>query len=447
MSSMSRRDFLLGLAAIGLLPITARAAPWSNWSGNQQANPSQWIYATDEDAVVAAVRSNSRLRVVGGSHSFSALVPTDGALLSLDGLSGLIEHDGGRHQATLWAGTRLMQAGEALAGVGQSLMNEPDINLQSLGGTISTAVHGTGRTLHCLSAYVRGLRLVTARGDVLDCSAEQHPELFEAARVGLGSLGVITRITLQNAPLYRVRETVEVLDLEEALAAVDAAKDQHRHIEFLAFLDAEEAIVKRHDIVDEPEHFPSQEDDNPALDLAADTARRWPWLNRWLQELVGVLVEPQTRVGEGWKVFASPRTIPFNEMEYQVPAEVGLQCFNEIRAAIRQSGIQVFFPIEFRYVKGDDLWLSPFHGRDSVSISVHQYHKQDYRPLFALVEPIFQRYAGRPHWGKLHTLTAADLAPLYPRWDDFQRVRREADPEGKFMNAHVRTLFGEAGSA
>lgn len=445
-TGLSRRHFLMGtgaLAGSSLLPL-AHANEWKNWSGAQTATPDQFLFATSEDEIASAVRAARQVRAVGGSHSFSPVVPTPGTLISLERLNGLVRHDAATHQATLRAGTRLAQASAELAAVGQSMLNEPDINMQSLGGAISTATHGTGTTLNCMSACVQALRLVTATGDILDCSASQNSELFRAAQVAVGSLGIITEVTLQNAPAYKLRETVKTMNMHDALEWVHANRDQHRHIEFWGFVAGNEAIVKLHDISTDPDTPPVEAsiDENDLLEFAANTARRLPWLNRWIQELVGAFVDEGTRVGPSGRIFPSPRAVPFNEMEYQIPLETGVQCFHELTEAIQKSGIQVFFPLEYRYVKADDLWLSPFQGRDAISISVHQYARQDYRPLFAVAEPVFRKYGGRPHWGKLHTQNAASLAALYPHWKEFQRVREAFDPTGKFLNAHLRELFG-----
>ncbi|MDF3031437.1 MAG: FAD-linked oxidoreductase subfamily [Moraxellaceae bacterium] len=406
--SPERRRFLAQAGALGLaagtgllLPHGARAAEqWQNWSGGQKAAPAQLLYPDSETALVEAVRkATGSIRAVGGSHSFSPVVNTNGTIISLEALNGLVAHDAQALTATFRAGTRVASTGAALKEIGQGLLNEADINMQSLGGAISTATHGTGRALKSYSGNVTALRLVTADGSVVDCSATQERELF------------------------------------------DAARDQHRHMEFFAFPFGGKAIVKRMNITTDAPTQVAMEDDNGLLDFAADTARRFPWTNPWIQRLVGAFISDSERVGDSFDVFASPRTVPFNEMEYTVPAERGLECFQEVIETMRRAEINVFFPIEFRYVAADDCWLSPFYQRAGASISVHQYHKQDYQPFFKLVEPIFWKYQGRPHWGKLHTLSARNLRAVYPRFDDFLRVRKQIDPRGRFLNDHARKLF------
>jgi FAD-linked oxidoreductase len=450
---VSRRRVLQGLAALWgtvLIPRWARAdtarAQWNNWSGNQRAEPRDLLFPpTEADLIRAVATATDGVRAVGGSHSFSPVVPTSGRIISLEALTGLVRHDAEAQTATLWGGTRLFATGPLLQPIGQALVNEPDINLQSLAGAISTATHGTGLELQCLSGYVRGLRLVTAGGQIVECSPQHDPDVFEAARVSVGSLGVISQVTLQNRASYRLEETTQVASVKRAYEIMEREKTRNRHIEFFAFPYGGRAVIKRlnettADVT--PTEVP-RFDENELLEWAADLSRRRPWLTGTLQRLVGFFVSESRRVDESFRIFPAPRTVRFNEMEYTVPADQGLACLEEVMEIMRKLDPPVFFPIEFRYTGADESWLSPFYRQPGASISVHQYYKQDYEPLFQAVEPVFRKYRGRPHWGKLHTLTHRELRELYPKFGDFLRVRKRLDPRGKFLNAHLRSLFGE----
>ncbi len=456
LSRLGRYGMGAGMAASGLmaLPEQARAetkstgtkAAWQNWSGSQTASPASIFYPDSESALQQAIRSTKgQIRAFGGGHSFSAVVPTNaqGALISLEAMSGLVSHDAAALTATFHAGTRIASAGPLLQAVGQGLLNEADINMQSLAGAISTATHGTGRQMQCYSATVKGLRLVLADGSAVDCSAEKERELFAAARVAVGSIGIISQATVQNRAAYSLREQVNVMSTPEAISALERDRDKHRHMEFFAFPFGDKAIVKRMDISTEAPTRIEEPliDENGILEFAADMARQYPWTNKWSQRLVGAFVSDSVRVGRSYEIFPSPRTVGFNEMEYSVPAERGLECFQEVLALMRAKEVNVFFPIEFRYTAADECWLSPFYQRASASISVHQYYKQDYQSFFRLVEPVFRKYQGRPHWGKLHSLGARELRELYPRFDDFVRVRQQHDPRGRFLNDYARKLF------
>jgi FAD-linked oxidoreductase len=416
---------------------------WRNWSGSASCRPARLARPADENELAEVVRAATELRAVGAGHSFSPLVPSAGTLLSLDRLAGLLAHDRAGCRATVAAGTRIAELGPLLEAIGQALPNQGDIDRQSIAGAVSTGTHGTGITLGSLSAQVRSLRLVTAGGDTLDCSPEQESEIFAAARLSLGALGVLTRIELQNRPSYRLEEKVGVAPLEKVLAEMAAVKERHRHAETWVFPYGKTAILKTLDETTAEAHGsgPSEFTDNVVLKAACELVRLLPASKTFWQKAVGFFVGDTKRVGDSWRIFPSPREVRFHEMEYHLPADQGPECLAEVVAAVRKADLPVFFPIEFRYVAGDDIWLSPFQGGARASIAMHQYWKQDPRPLFRLAEPILLRRGGRPHWGKMFDSELARPRELYPDWEKFQAVRRRLDPGGKFLNPFLRKLF------
>lgn len=454
---VSRRDFLKGAglasAAVAagatgtlLTPAFAADSPgWRNWSGNQRANPAAVLYPRDEAELVTAVKSaRGPIRAFGGSHSFSALVPTEGTLLSLEQMTRLVDHDPAAHRATLTGGTRIAIAGELLNSIGQHFENEPDINLQSVAGAVSTSTHGTGLALRSMSGYITAMKLVLADGSVVTCSADRDRELFDAARVSIGCLGIISEVTFQNRAAYRLAEDTKVMDLADAMAFIDRQRKVDRHVEIFVFPFGGKAMIKQMNITADAETPPAEStfDENELVRLASEAVRLAPVTKGMIQKLVGAFVEETRRVAPAHRMFPNVRTVQFNEMEYTVPAEQGLACLQEIVDVIRARDFPVFFPIEYRYTAADDTALGMFAGRAGASISVHQYHKQDYQALFNAIEPVFRRHQGRPHWGKLHTLGAKDLRATYPRFDEFLTVRRRVDPQGRFLNPYLRHMLG-----
>ena len=422
---------------------TEQRQTWTNWSGYQQASPQQILKPQSLSELQDIVRQSDKIRVVGAGHSFTPLVCTDATLLSLDHLSGVVSADEQNSIAEVWSGTRLFNLDQYLQPINQSLMQQGDIDQQSLAGAVSTGTHGTGADMQCISAYVQNFELLTASGELLQCSPTENAEIFQAGRVSLGSFGVLTKISMQDKPRYKLKEHVELCPLSEVVQHIQQWKTEHRHIEFFAFSHAEQVMLKTLDITEEDiqprkESFPSED---TLLTLCCELIRMFPSLNPKLQKLLGVFVKPTTCVDWSSRIFPTPRNTRFNEMEYQVPVELGISCLQEILTALQKSGQQTFFPIEFRFVKGDDIWLSPFYQRDSISISVHQYIKQNPKLLFDEIEPILQRYQGRPHWGKMHSLNAGQLRMLYPKWDDFMQLRERLDPEKKFLNPYLQQLF------
>jgi FAD-linked oxidoreductase len=458
---LTRRELLCGALATGasasLLGSLARAdaqqpawldggrLPWRNWSGFQHCRPAQRLGPASEPELAALLRdARGVIRPAGAGHSFSGLVPSDGALVFLDNLAGVVDVDAESLQAEVWAGTRLAQLGPLLDARGQAMPNLPDIDYQTLGGALATSTHGTGALLGSLSSCVVGLTLATPGGELLECDATRNAEVFHAARTSLGALGVVTRFRLQNSAPFKLVEKTAWRDLEDVLANLVSLRGDNRCFEFYAFPHAEVALEITTNETD-VEPYTLGSDDPEGLQLLQtlfDLTRRLPGIGTKLYD--ALLRRSGTTEHADWsyRVLTHPRTTRFNEMEYTVPAEAGPDCLRELLRTIRERELDVCFPIECRYVREDDVWLSMFYRRPGFSISVHQFAELDFAPYFEAVEPVFWKYEGRPHWGKLHGLDAPRLAALYPRFRDFLDVRGALDPRGRLVNAHVHTLLG-----
>ncbi len=416
---------------------------WRNWSGIQHCYPQARLAPKDEAELSAALPSAiAPVRPVGAGHSFTALAPTPGTLVSLDAIAGIAGWDG--DDAIVRAGTRLGALGPALAQKGRAMANLPDINKQSLAGALATATHGTGRTIKAMHGDVTGLSLLTASGALIECDANRRPEVFEAARVSLGALGVMIEAKVATTANRRLRRHVWVEPFEESLAKAEERWAQHRNYEFYAVPFTGLAACISHDETDDTAEPRGPDQDSVFLEVLRSLrnilgfsagARRAA-----AKALLGG-VEAETAVDEGWKLLSTERPERFNEMEYHLPAEVHLKVLKEVVETIERERPDVFFPIEARRIAPDEAWLSPFQGGERGSIAVHAHYKDDFAFLYELIEPIFIRHGGRPHWGKLHSLRGDRLAALYPRWGDFLEVRRELDPEGRMLNLYLKGLF------
>ena len=417
---------------------------WRNWSGVQTAYPSARLAPKDEAELSLMLKTAAApIRPVGAGHSFTALAPTSGALVSLDAMSGVVGWEG--DEAVVLAGTRLGALGPALAAKGRAMANLPDINKQSLAGALATATHGTGVRLQALHGDVTALRLVTQSGRVIDCDASRDPEIFQAARVSMGALGVISQVRLKTIPNRRVRRRVWIEPFSDALAKAEARWAEHRNFEFYAVPFTGLAAGISHDETDDPAEARGPDQDSAFLDALKGLRNLLGFSTPLRKAAAKALLagaKPETAVDEGWKLLSTERPVRFNEMEFHLPVEVQLEALAEIVAIIEKERPDVFFPIEVRRIAADDAWLSPFHGGPRGSIAVHTHYKDDFSFLYGLIEPIFRRYGGRPHWGKLHNLRGQPLAALYPRWNDFLKVRAELDPEGRMLNPYLKGLFG-----
>jgi len=417
---------------------------WRNWSGVQHAYPAARLAPQDDGELVTILKvAQAPIRPVGAGHSFTALVPTDGTLVSLDAMAGIVGWEGA--EAIVRTGTRLGALGPLLAQKGRALPNLPDINKQSLGGALSAGTHGTGQMIKALHGDVTGLRLVTPSGKVIDADAASSPEVFQAARVSLGALGVITQVRIKTSANRRLRRRVWLEPFEEALAKADQRWAQHRNFEFYAVPFTGLAANISHDETDDPVEARGPDQDTEFLEALRGLRNLLGFATPLRKAAAKALLSSaklETAVDEGWKLLSTERPVRFNEMEFHLPAENQLKALAEVVRAIEKERPDVFFPIEARRIAPDDAWLSPFQGGPRGSVAVHAYYRDDFSFLYQLIEPIFRRYDGRPHWGKLHTLNGGQLAAIYPRWKDFLAVRQELDPEGRMLNPYLKGLFG-----
>ncbi|HEX4848626.1 MAG TPA: D-arabinono-1,4-lactone oxidase [Novosphingobium sp.] len=418
---------------------------WSNWSGLEHSYPAARAAPADEAELARLLATaQAPIRPVGAGHSFTALVPTEGTLLSLDRISGLVNHDPAGLTATIKAGTRLAAIGPALAAIGQEMPNLPDINKQTLGGALATATHGTGKGIGALHAYVTRLRLVTPTGKVIDCSRHERPEIFQAARVGMGAFGVLSEVTLVNRPLKRVRKTVTLVDTEELLGQWPELAGRHRNAEFLVLPFTGKSALIVHDETDEPVRPRGPDQDAETLmqlKSLRDVFEFTPALRKQIAGRLLADIPAEVAVDQGWKLLSNERPVRFKEMEYHLPIEAQVETLREVIRRIEGEVTDVFFPIEARIIASDDAWLSPFHGRESGSIAVHAYYKEQHQWMFDQIEPVFREAGGRPHWGKLHSLGAKELTALYPMFAEAQAVRRSLDPAGRMLNPFLTRLF------
>jgi FAD-linked oxidoreductase len=428
---------------------------WSNWSGSVQSRPAEYRSPTDEAAIITLIDEarlrGVNLRVVGAGHSFTPLVATDGMLISLDQVAGLESFDQQQLLATVRAGTRIKALGEILHANGVAQENLGDIDVQSIAGALATGTHGTGITFGSLATQIAKLRLVTAGGEVLECSEEHNREIFKAAQVSLGALGIVSSVTLRVVPSFRLHYTWQPGRLADLLPNLVAERERNRNFEFYWVPHTDAVLLKRMNITDAPADRRSimrELNDllleNGAFWVLCELGRRMPKLTPRLAGVIGSLIGSGQATNDSHKIYATTRLVRFNEMEYSLPAEQLGDTLAEIQRTVARERIEVLFPLECRYVRGDNIPLSPAYGRDSCYIAVHQYRGMPYRGYFATIEAIFRRRGGRPHWGKIHTRTSRELQELYPEWDRFMAARRALDPEGRFLNAYLQQLFGVA---
>jgi L-gulonolactone oxidase len=427
---------------------------WRSWSGLSTAHPAQTVAPADAaqvaDAVVAARANNLSVKMVGSGHSFTGIAVADGLLLTPERLTGITAVDRDAMTVTVLAGTPLHELNARLHGLGLALHNLGDIDEQTVAGAISTGTHGTGGRWSSLSAQVVGLELVTADGTIMRASPQVEPALFEAGRIGLGAVGILTSVTFAVEPAFTLDAVEEPMSWDEARQGFADMVAEHHHAEFYWFPHTDRTLTKRNDrTVDDPAplrrwraHVDDELLSNSVFGVLNRVGNLAPRTIRGLNHVSARALSARTFSDASYRVFTSPRRVVFREMEYAVSAEVGLDALAEARRLIEASGWRISFPVEVRYAPADDLWMSTANGRPTIYLAFHVNAQTDHTAYFEGVEEVLRSYEGRPHWGKLHTRSAADLAPAYPHWDDFLRVRNQVDPERLFTNAYLDRVLG-----
>ncbi len=418
---------------------------WTNWARQQHCAPERIARPGSEEELSELVTGARAVRAVGSGHSFTDIACTDGLLVDLSRMTNVLNVEG--EDVTVEAGVTLHALGEELAARGLALENQGDIDAQTLAGALSTGTHGTGARFGNLSSRVVGMRIVTGSGEPVDVRGGD--ELL-AARVGLGALGVISRVTVRCVPAFTIHRVDEPRSLDDVLPRLDALVDGADHFEAFVFPYTRTALTLTSERTDrEPRPrsrlaATAQELilENAVLGAAVRAGRAAP---RAIPRLNRLLTKGLTRteyLDASHRVYANARRVRFTEMEYAIARERAAEALERVLAMIERRRLPIGFPIELRVTAPDDALLSTAQGRATAYIAVHQYRGMEFETYFRAVEAIMDEYGGRPHWGKRHYQSSHTLAPRYMGWDRFQAVRRRFDPEGRFANDYTNRVLG-----
>ena len=435
---------------------------WSNWAGSATCRPSSVHYPETVAEIQRAVRSagsDDTVRVVGAGHSFPAVATSDDVLVSLERYTGVVNADPDAMTATVRAGTSIHDLNRELAERGLALENMGDIDSQAIAGAVTTGTHGTGDDYGVIADTVEAVRLVTAAGEIRDLDRSDG-DAFRCACVLLGTLGIITELTLSVREAYKLEEHSYTAPIEAVLGDLGRHRAENDHFEFWWFPHTDTAWVKTLNEVDPgtaDDPAPAWEErlENVAWEGICRAGTRLPGVaTPYLNRATVATFDEARAVGPSHEIYPTSRDVRFNESEFGIPAEDAVTAFRDLRRTVEGSH-RVQFPVEFRTVQGDDLPLSPAYGRDSVFLACHRFHRKPYRGFLEHCARTLEPYDARPHWGKHHWYGPAAFERLYPEWDTFQNVRRAFDPDGVFLNDHLERVFaggepsetGDAGRA
>ena len=398
---------------------------WTNWVGNQSFAPRDVISVADEaqvqSQVAQAAADGHRMRTFGTGHSFTPIVETD-VLLDTAAMRGITQVDVGRLLVSAGPKTTIRDFGEPLWQHGLALANQGDIDTQAIAGVIATATHGSGRKLGSFSSVLAAARLVDGAGNIVEVSSDSNPDLLPALQTSIGLLGIMTEVTIAVVPAYELAARTDITTFDEMLERFEADVEEYRH--YGLFWMPTDASARLYNLEG----------------AGADDCV----VKRYRQVPVGTSREglgPHHRVGRSYEIYPMVYAPNFHEVEYFLPIEDSREILMSMRQLMRQWLPLSLYPLEIRVVGSEEAWLSPNYQRENLVVSISGEPGKNYWPYLRACDALFAEFGGRPHWGKLHFMTAERVAGLFPRYNDFVSIRRRLDPGGTFLNDHLAPLF------
>ena len=400
-------------------------ATWANWVGNQSFEPRDVVAVSTaeeiQQRVADAAASRTRVRTAGTAHSFTPIVETD-LLLDTSAMRGIVNVDATRHLVRALPKTTIGDFGEPLWEHGLALANQGDIDTQAIAGSVATATHGSGRRFPSFSATLEGAKLVDGTGQLVEVTRQTHPDHLAALQTSIGLLGIMTELTIKVAPAYHLHARTDIMPFDEVLETFADDIDTYRHYGLfwmptdesarLYNLDgagADDCVVKRYLEVDPTD----------PIELG-----------------------PHERMDRAYRIYPMVYDPNFHEVEYFLPLERWRDILVEMRRLMLRWHPLSIYPLEIRLVAAEDAWMSPNYHRENLVVSISGQPGAEYWPYLRACDSLFAEFGGRPHWGKMHFMTADRLARLFPRYENFLDVRCRFDPNGVFLNDHLQPLFG-----
>lgn len=447
---MNKRTFIKLIAAAIAVPTVSRLLAWAggerlkNWAGNLEYSTERLYAATSLEQVQDYVKKETNLKVLGTRHCFNNIADSKDSFLSLKAMDKVIALDPAKHTVTVSAGITYGQLCPYLDSKGFALHNLASLPHISVAGACSTATHGSGEKNGNLATAAAGLELVTASGDVVDLSRERDRGTFPGAVVGLGALGVITKVTLDIQPTFLMRqyvyENLPLIQLKDHFDAIESSgysvslftdwqKQRINEVWIKSRVEEGQALHAA------PNFFGATlatRNLHPIAELSAENCTEQmgvpgPWYERL----------PHFRMG------FTPSAGKELQSEYFVPRQHAVEAILAVERLRDQVSPHLLIS-EIRAIAADELWLSPCYEQPCVTI--HFTWKQDW-PAVSKLLPVIEKelapFHARPHWGKLFTTSSAELKDIYKKMPEFIELSRKYDPQGKFRNEYLnKNVFG-----
>lgn len=423
-----------------------------NWGKTLKFTVDNYAQPNSEEEIVKLLQQanveGKNVRVIGSGHSWTKLIETNQILVNLDLYQGVISVDKENKIVEVKSGTKLLKLGNELNSLGFAMENLGDIDVQSIAGALNSGTHGTGKNFGTLATQIYGITIALGSGELVYCDEITNRELFKAAQISLGSLGIITRYKLKVVDAFKLEYTSSLGSMKDMIDNYDTYNSENRNYEFYWFPYTDMVQLKLVNETQKPikdggfwRDFNDVVIENLGYQVLSETSRILPKFYKPFSKFSAKNVPHGTWRNQSNKIFATVRWVKFKEMEYNVPKEKFTACITEIMDTIHKRDFRVHMPIEVRYVKQDDILISPANQRDCVYMAVHQYNGMDYEEYFKTIEEIFWKYDGRPHYGKMNTMKKPQFENTYSGWNTFATIQKQSDPKGIMLNEYLKSIL------
>jgi len=446
---MKKRTFIKLSSALAAASLITPFESWAqdeklkNWSGNLEYSTNKIDYPKSVEEVQQLVKKYNKLKVLGTRHCFNTIADSKYNFISLRDMKKIVSLDANAKTVTVEGGIKYGELAPWLNDKGFALHNLASLPHISVAGAVTTATHGSGVKNKNLCSPVEALEIVTANGDVINLS-KKDGENFYAAVVGLGAIGVITKVTLNVQPAFMMRQRVYIkMPLQQVKEHFDEIVSAGYSVSLFTDWQSEsinEVWIKSR--VDDASNAEAKKDFfgaeaatknvHPIIELPAENCTEQMGVpGTWYERL------PHFKMG------FTPSSGKELQAEYFVPHEHAVEAIQAIQKMGKAIGPHLFIS-EIRTIDADDFWMSPCYKQPSVTI--HFTWKQEWdavSKLLPVIEKELTPFNAKPHWGKLFTMPPSTLASRHQKMNDFKKIVAEYDPQGKFRNEFLeKNIYG-----
>ncbi|BFZ15798.1 hypothetical protein BsWGS_18837 [Bradybaena similaris] len=427
---------------------------FTNWATTYSCSPELYFEPESVEEIrkilAFAQEKGKKVKIVGNGHSPSDLACTTDYMISLVRFNKVLHVDKEKLQVTVQGGCLLRDLNEhILPDNGMALSVQGSVSDLTAAGVISTGTHGTGANFGIISTYVLGLELMKASGEVITINSEINADLLPIAALSLGSLGVILSVTFQCEKAFRLHCRQFPNSLQNVIENLDVYVTSSEHFRFMWYPHTDSVVCYHANRTKEEQKGGASWVWDMFVGYYMLQLLLWvrlvPVINRMHFKIFGT--SPVEKIDRSDRVFNFNCLFKQYVMEWSLPRHKAGVVLYELKTWIESSHFPVHFPVEVRFVKADNIFLSPCYMQDSCYINIIMYRPfnklVDHEEYWNAYQKIVAKHGGRPHWAKDHKFTGTEFQKIYPKWTEFCAVRERLDPNGMFLNSNLERVFNK----